>query len=211
VLADIASARALLLGADPEQASLRAARAILAAASERRRSRRWLRWLAPVVLVPAAAALLVLVRPVPQGTATKGRLIVETYCKRGDAVFSAVDGADYLAGDRLRFAYTQDRPGFLWVFGVDEQGQIFPYYDREDALTPRPVEPGAKVFLPGAVELDAHHGWERVFALWSGVPLTDEAVRAAVRRALTGADGDLLRATALDLPVEQVSLLLRRP
>lgn len=211
VVADIGSARAFLLGADPALSSLRAARAILATAQERRPRRRWLRWLAPIALVPATAALLILARPALHGGATKGRLIVETYCKRGETVFPATDGADFLPGDRLRFAYSQDRAGFLLILGVDDQGQVFPYYDREDALVSGQASPGAKVFLPGSVELDEHHGWERVFVLWSESPLSDAAVRAAVTQALAMAHGDVRRATALDLPVEQVSLLLRRP
>jgi Domain of unknown function (DUF4384) len=215
VLADISSARTFLLGADPALTSARAAKAILAAAEAynegRKLHRRWLRWLVPVVLVPATAALLFFIKPMSQAHRTMGQLIVETYCKRGENVFPAVDGADFLPGDRLRFAYTQDRPGFLLVFGVDDQGQVFPYYPQEDSLVAMAATAGAKVFLPGSVELDNHKGWERVFALWSETPLTDAAVRSAVISALSGAHGDVRRTTALDLPVEQVSLLLRRP
>jgi len=218
VLEDIASARSLLLGANPAEASARAARNIMEVVQQRRSRRRWLRFLAPVFLVPAAAALLLVVRPElrshGQGRGTensiKGGLIVETYCKRGDTVFPAVDGTDFLAGDRLRFAYSSDRPGFLLVFGVDDQGRVFPYYD-ENALSGVRVEAGAHVFLPGSVELDNHKGWERVFALWAEAQFVDDVVRAAAGAALSLADSDIRRVTALDLPVQQVSMLLRRP
>ena len=216
VLADIAAARSLLLGADPALASARAARAIMEVVRQRRR--RWLRFLAPVLLVPATAALLLVARPLlyphgdadRAGTAIKGGLIVETYCKRGDDVFPAIDGGDFLQGDRLRFAYSKERPGFLLVFGVDDQGRVFPYYE-EHALHGIAVEAGARVLLPGSVELDDHKGWERIFAVWSETQLADDVVRAAIGAALTVTDNDIRHTTALDLPVEQMSLLLRRP
>jgi len=218
VLEDIASARALLLGAHPAEASARAARNILEVVEQRRSRRRWLRFLAPVFLVPAAAALLLVARPAllshgqsnGAGAAIKGGLIVETYCKRGDNVFPAVEGGDFLAGDRLRFAYSNDRPGYLLIFGVDDQGKVFPYYE-EHSLVGVQVEAGARVFLPGSVELDNHQGWERVFALWAETQFSDDVVRAAERAALSIADSDIRRMTALDLPVQQVSMLLRRP
>jgi hypothetical protein len=218
VLADISDARSLLLGADPAEASLRAARNILEVARQRRGRRRWLRFLAPAFLIPAAAALLLIVRPVLHlngagdraGTAIKGGLIVETYCKRGDKVFPAVEGGEFVEGDRLRFAYSQDKPGYLLVFGVDDQGRVFPYYE-ERALVGVRVEAGARVLLPDSVQLDNHKGWERIFALWAEAQFADDVVRAAVGAALSAADSDIRRMTALDLPVEQVSMLLRRP
>jgi hypothetical protein len=216
VLGDISAARSLLLGADPAAASARAARAILELVQQRQSKRRWLRFLAPAFLVPAAAALLLVARPVLRGagpsseTAIKGELIVETYCKRGDKVFPAVEGGDFLAGDRLRFAFSTGRPGYLLVFAVDDQGKVFPYYE-ESALVGVRAEPGAHVFLPGSVELDNHQGWERVFALWAETQFTDDVVRAAVGAALIAVDSDVRRMTALDLPVQQVSMLLRRP
>ncbi len=212
ILADISEARAVLLGANPAEASTRAARAILETARQRKAPRRWFKFLVPAILVPAAAAFLFVARPsLPtHGVGVKGKLVVETYCKRGDAVVEASDGGDYFEGDRLRFAYTQDRPGFLLVFGVDDEGKVFPYY-QEAALVGMPVQAGARVLLPGAVELDAHKGWERIYMVWTEAPLLDTAVRGAVASSLAAANGDVRRISDLDLPVEQVSLLLRRP
>jgi len=213
IVSDISESRALLLGSDPSAASVRVARIIIETARQRRSPRRWLRFLAPVLLVPAAAAFLLFVRPsLPShhDGAVKGRVIVETYCKRDGKVFPAVDGGEYFPGDRLRFAYTQNRPGFLLVFGVDDAGAIFPYYE-ENRLVGTPAEPGAKVFLPGAVELDGHQGWERIYLIWTESPMAEVAVRSAVASSLAAAGGDVRRTSVLDLPVEQVSLLLRRP
>ena len=217
VFTDIAEARYQLLGDDPAEASARAPRAILAAALRSKARRSWWRFLLPALLVPATAVALLLVKPAlgPHhgnllGSAVKGRLIVETYCKRGEQVFPAADGAEFVAGDRLRFAYSQDRPGFLTIFGVDDRGGVFPYYP-EHTLVGIQVEAGARVLLPGSVELDHHQGWERVFAIWSERSMADDVVRASVAAALSAAAGDIRNTSTLDLPVEQVSLLLRRP
>jgi hypothetical protein len=220
MMAEISEARALLLGSDPAETSARAARAILECVRERRGRgfRRWWRLLAPALLVPAVAALLLVGKPALLGLsstghstqAVKGELLVEIFCKRGDAIFSAVDGGDFVEGDRLRFAYSKDRPGYLLVFGVDDNGTIFPYYD-DHALVGMRVEGGGRVLLPDSVELDAHKGWERIFVLWSEAQFADDGMRSAVSRTLAGVDNDVRRMTTLDLPVEQVSMLLRRP
>jgi hypothetical protein len=142
----------------------------------------------------------------------KGGLAFEVYAKRGDRVFRVEDGADLLAGDRLRFAYTKPAAGHLMVFGVDDRGELFPYYE-DGKLVSIAVAAGAQVMLPGSVELDAHKGWERVFAVWSEAAPDATAVRAAVREALAGAGGDLRKVTRLGLgpEIEQASVLLRRP
>ena len=152
MMAEISEARSLLLGGDPAEASARAARAILECVRERRSRSlgRWWRLLVPALLVPAVAALLVIGKPALLGLrstghstqAVKGELLVEIFCKRGDAIFPAVDGGDFLEGDRLRFAYSKERPGYLMVFGVDDNGRVFPYYD-EQALVGVRVEAGS--------------------------------------------------------------------
>lgn len=217
IVEDLAGARSALFGADPEMVSARVARSIVASVERRKQRRRWLNLLVPALLLPATAALLLSARPALRGAwlggeaaSVKGGLILETYCKRGDKVLPAENGGDFWAGDRLRFAYSLERSGFLLVFGVDDQGRVFPYY-QDNLLLGQPVQAGAHVLLPGSVELDGHRGWERVFALWSEKLLADDAVRAAVASAMSAARGDLRRVTTLDLPADQVSLLLRRP
>ena len=227
-LADLVLARQELLGADPEAQSRFAARAILARVAERRR-KTWWRFVLPLAPVAAAAmVLLVMSRgafsPAPSASdkisgaakhvagavRSKGALLVDAFCKRGDSVFPVKDGDDFLAGDRLRFAYTKDQSGVLVVFGVDDTGRLFPYY-RDDALAGVNAPPGSEVMLPDSVELDGHHGWERVFALWTPAPLGDEAIRTAVADALAAANGDIRQAARLSVEAEQTSFLLRRP
>ena len=54
--------------------------------------------------------------------------------------------------------------------------------------------------LPESVELDDHHGWERVFALWTPAALGEDVVRTAVAEALAAVQGDIRQAARL--PVE---------
>jgi hypothetical protein len=98
----------------------------------------------------------------------------------------------------------------LLVFGVDDIGRVFPYY-RDDALAGVSAPAGAEVMLPDSVELDDHHGWERVFALWTPAALGEDVVRAAVAEALAAGRGDIQQAARLPIEAEQVSFLLRRP
>ena len=227
-LAELVAARQELLGSDPEAQSRFAALAILARVAERRR-KTWWRFVMPLAPVAAAAAVLLVMSrgafsPAPSvsdkisGAAkhvtgavrSKGALLVEAFCKRGDSVFPVKDGDDFLAGDRLRFAYTKDQSGVLLVFGVDDTGRLFPYY-RDDALAGVNAPPGAEVMLPDSVELDDHHGWERVFCLWTPAPLGDEVIRTAVAEALAAVSGDIQQAARLPVEAEQTSFLLRRP
>jgi len=230
-LAELISARKELLGTEPEAQSLAAARSILAKVAEHRRRRAWWHLVLPLTLTPLAAAATIFlvishgaVSPVPLGTnkpggyltqraeglRSKGGLVFEAFCKRGDSIFPVKDGDDFVAGDRLRFAYTKDQPGILVVFGVDDAGRIFPYY-RDDALVGVTAPPGAEVMLAESVELDDHHGWERVFAVWTPAPLDGEVIRSAVAQGLAAVKGDIRQVARLPLEAEQVSFLLRRP
>lgn len=223
-LAEIGSARQELLGDAPEVQSQMAARAIVVRMAERRR-RSWWRLFLPLTLTPlaAGATLLIIVSqgvfspstsPTTPGKSgavrSKGGLVVEAFCKRDDQIFPVKDGDDFVAGDRLRFAYSKDLPGILAVFGVDDSGRVFPYY-RDDALAGINVPPGAEVMLPESVELDDHHGWERIFALWTPAPLGEDVIRNAVTTALAEAQGDIRQTSRLPIEVDQVSFLLRRP
>ena len=212
-LAELVAARQELLGSDPEAQSRFAARAILARVAERRR-KAWWRFVLPLAPVAAAAAVLLVMsgaaKHVTGAVRSKGALLVEAFCKRGDSVFPVKDGDDFLAGDRLRFAYTKDQSGVLLVFGVDDTGRLFPYY-RDDALAGVNAPPGTEVMLPDSVELDDHHGWERVFCLWTPAPLGDDIIRTAVAEALAAVNGEIQQAARLPVEAEQTSFLLRRP
>jgi hypothetical protein len=210
-------ARRELFGGDEIGAARVAARRLMAAAEARRRTMRGARlrrWIigalgAALPAALAAAAFLLWVAP-DRSVRAKGELAVDLYCRRGEAVFSAQDGGDFLAGDRLRFAYTTAQAGYLVVFGVDDSGAVFPYYPARD-LRGVAVAAGEKVLLPGSIELDAHRGWERAYVVWSRAPFDERALRAKVNESLHAAGGDLRRAGRLPVDAPQVSYLLRRP
>jgi hypothetical protein len=223
VLRELDAVRGELFGGSPQVASAAAARRILAQVAERRAvRRRWLRFAYPLALLPVLGGLLLvaanrkdgdLLLPgvaLETGARAKGALALEIVCKRGEEQFPVNEGADFYPGDRLRFAYTKGEPGHLTIFGLDDTGQVFPYY--EDKVLSGIVAPaGSRVVLPGSIELDGHRGWERIFALWSPEKLDPRAVEAAVQGALREAGGDVRQVGRLPLPVEQVSYLLRRP
>jgi len=221
----------MLLGDDPSRASLNAARSILQAAEQRRSS--WWKWnwklMWPVAMLPAAAlvGVFAIVDRTPNNSGvsvamnesaqvaatsvrTKGSFSLTIVCKRGDSMSTIADGESVREGDRLRFEYTQTQPGFVMVFSVDDSGKIFPYYD-EASLASVAAVAGNQVALPGSIELDAHKGLERVFALWSETPLAGETVRSAVAEALAKAGGDLRQVQKLSVGAEQTSYLLTRP
>jgi hypothetical protein len=225
VVGDISQARSDLFS-HPSTSPVLAARKIADAVANRRqqRRRRWFRFppmtAAPILLGAAALWLVVPHLPggdvntvpaqaIDRGVRAKGGLVMEAYCKRKDAVFAVDDGAPFFAGDRLRFAYTMPVAGYLMIFGVNDDGKIFPYYS-DGRLVGIPVAAGARHILPGSVELDGHRGLERVFALWSDKPINGEPVRKAVAGALASV-GDIGLVAQLPVPAAQVSYLLRRP
>jgi hypothetical protein len=80
------------------------------------------------------------------------------------------------------------------VLSVDSSGQLSTYYPASgDALV---AFAGGAALLPGAVELDAARGPERVVAIFADAPLPLEPLRARLRAALDAAGGQVL---ALDL------------
>jgi hypothetical protein len=232
MLSELVEARAELLGPDPATAALQAARRISALAADRRAEarRRWTFWL-PVGLAPAAAALALVLSmssgsgskedplahaprdPLSaeaiEGVRIKGDLAIRVHNKRGDQIFEVENGAQVRAGDRLRFSYTHPRAGFIMVFGVDDQGAVFPYY-QDGSLQSMPAVAGAQVMLPGSVEMDDHEGLERVFVLWSVAPLDADAVRAAVLRSFAVAGG-VRGMERLSVGDDQATVLLERP
>jgi hypothetical protein len=179
----------------------------------------------PLLLVPAAglAAALALL-PVREHTPVSaaapafgharpkgGTFAVRMTCSRGGRIIVPGPDTALAPGDRLRFAYTTAEPGYLAIFGVERDGDIFPYYPERDLRGLR-VAPGAGVLLPDSIELDDNRGDERIFALWSPRPLDDAGLRAAVASALVAAAGDVRRLGNLpgSTASGQLSFLIRR-
>ena len=134
---------------------------------------------------------------------------IEMYCRRGSRVFVPGPTTVFAAGDQLRFAYTASQDGYIAIFSVEDSGRVFPYYPERDLGGMR-VAAGSNVVLPDAVELDAHHGPERIFAMWSSEPLDPGTLLRTVNHTVAAAGHDVRKAARLPLDAEQVSFLLLR-
>ncbi|MEA2697088.1 MAG: hypothetical protein QOI66_1359 [Myxococcales bacterium] len=226
LIAEIVAARRELFPQESRADVVAAAQTVISAAAQQRaqRSGRWRRFrlLAGLQLLTglmAAAFIAPKLNPSTQadlsskaGAApvelTKGQLVLQAFCTRGDVIFPIDDSAACLRGARLRLAYSVPAAGHLMIFGVDERGQIFPYYG-EGSLSSIPVGAEAEGLLPGSIGLDDQHGRERIFALWAAEPIDATRVKIAVTRAMVG--GDVARVSTLNVGVDQTSVLLRRP
>jgi hypothetical protein len=217
-------ARSELFGSTPGPRSRQAAADIASVVSPPRRRLLWWRRWALALLLPApalAAGLVLLLGPLAPtreppsaqqqaaGIRAKGVFAISMACSRGDQVFVPGPETVLAAGDRLRFSYTTAEEGYLTIFAVEDDGDIFPYYPERDLAGMR-VAPGDKVTLPSSIELDDHHGHERIFALWSPEPLNDRAIRGAVSSALAAAGGDIRRTDRLPTLARQISFPIQR-
>lgn len=208
-LGELRNARTELLEPWPKVYARNAATEIAARLLAHRR-RHWLGWLRLTAVATGAAALTLTLlsrdrTPAPVAVAhapaealgdpagavrTKGTFSVVMYCRRGDQIFVPNDQTVFQPGDRLRFAYTSSEPGYVAIFGVERDGNLFPYYP-ESSLSPLPVAAGRHVLLPDSIELDAQAGEEKVVVIWSPTPWEEPSLRRAVRAAISSRHGDL--------------------
>jgi len=122
------------------------------------------------------------------------------------------DGAILHAGDVLKFHYDTARHDYLFLVGVDEQGNVSTWYP-EKAGASVPIARGINIPLPEAVQLDDYVGKERVFALFTGVPLSHVEVEGAVKSAMTlaaASGGGLEDVKRLPLQAEQWTLVYEK-
>jgi hypothetical protein len=155
---------------------------------ERRLARRRWRWLAPLVLAPAFAVLLLTLRPKPVESdfgnigniGIKGAATLRVFAQSHGSVSEVREGEELAPGDALRFEIQPGGLPFLLVGSVDAAGQVgilFPLDGRESG----PIDPMAVFAVPGSAVLDAAPGPERAFALLSRRPIAAEAVEASMR------------------------------
>jgi hypothetical protein len=168
-----------------------------------RRPRRW--GFFALALVPVAAALAIVLRPVAPPTdyvglkgSTMG-LAVFTVDVSGAPVRLA-DGARVPPSASLRFRVAPSQPCHLWVFSLDQQGQVSRLFPPEGpaALV------SAETTLPGGATLDGLVGLERVFAVCSPTPLEFKEVAALA------AGASVRETAAVPLNAIQGSLLLEK-
>ena len=196
---------------------------VSARASSRTAVARW--WLAPAagLVLSAAAASALWVRPGPSGepgapetpseVRPKGEPGFKVLAARGQAVFPVDDGRSLLApGDRIRFVLRPAGLPYALVAAVDGGGKVTVYYPfggRQSASIP--PERG-EVVLPGSIRLDDAPGPERIFLLQSKAPLSARAVERALAPLARKGPAAIRTTTRIDLPVEaQSSVLFNKP
>jgi len=171
-----------------------------AAGHRRGRVQRWLFGI-PVFALPAAAALLLVVRPGgtaetgprPDRTQIKGArgvtpetiasLPFAVFVGAADGVRTVRDGSTVPSDAQLRFQVTPPEKCWFSVVSVDRTGQLSRLYP--DAPTGVEVPQPS---LPGGAILDGQAGPERLFALCSPRPLAFDDIEKAARSAITPAE-----------------------
>ena len=111
-------------------------------------------------------------------------------------------------GERIQFALTGPKGGFVHLVGVDEAGLVSVYYPRLDQ-NKEEFPGGVDRPVPGAVLLDGTLGRERIFVL-----VCEQAMKAAqIKARVEGLRPDvrgLLDENMLDFDCAQTSLLLHK-
>lgn len=134
-------------------------------------------------LVAATAVLLVVV---PFGTqqveqpyyGIKGGARMDLVALRGDRQISVGNDTSLAPRDRIRFLVDPAGASYVIVASRDGQGNVTLYYPYEGQVSAQ-LRPGFQE-LPGSIELDAVPGRERLFAVFSDVPLHAEDVRQTI-------------------------------
>jgi hypothetical protein len=175
-------------------------------------------WLGVAVLVPAAATLLLIVGlqrdPLPDGgqpgIIAKGGPGLLVAVRRGERLFPMRPGEPIRAGDQIRLVLEHVSYPFVLVASVDGRGasNIYVPYEGSRSL---PVPLSDRIEVPGSLVLDDSPGPERLFALFSRVPLDAAAVRSAL--AAVGARGapGIRSTTALNVGANaQTTVLLEK-
>lgn len=128
----------------------------------------------------------------------KGDEAVRAYLRRAGEISPLVDGDDVQPGDAIRFFVDARRGHHVLMVSIDGAQQVSVYFpfggDGSQELAP-----GAEQELPGAVELDATLGDERLWILMSSAPIAVATIRPALDRIAGGGAAAVAAATAKDL------------
>ncbi len=187
------------------------------------------RWQPAFVLVAAVAAgsiVILLVRPgavrgpAPPGleeTRIKGLVPeLELFRKTAAGAESLSAASVARAGDVVQVAYRAAGGRYGVIVSVDGRGVVTPHLPREGARAVA-LEPGARVSLPAAYQLDDAPRFEAFYFVTYARPFAVETIRAAaleaVRRGLANDEAAVsVSALRLDLPrgFDQTAFLLKK-
>lgn len=124
------------------------------------------------------------------------------------------DGGVVRPGDRVSFEYSLEKPRHLLLLGIDDTGVVrryFPIAGSTQATAPLAAAEHATLTAP--LPVDSRIGDERLYALFSEVPLAETDARVAVSNAAgeAWATGKRLEETpSPDLPAQSISVWFRR-
>jgi len=158
------------------------------------------------VLIPAAAALLVLAFLLPftmrsfngsglEMTRVKGadepRLHVYRKTGRESELLNPGSNADQK--DLLQLTYQVNGPSFGLILSVDGRGVVTKHYPESEGMSPR-LTAGGEQFLPFSYELDDAPGFETFYLITADKPFSTEAVMDITAAAAA------TRQSVLDIP-----------
>ncbi len=99
----------------------------------------------------------------PEEVRIKGqRLGFAVFRSRQGTVQQVNSGDDFYPGDKLRFSVHAPFAGFVMVVGVDSTNGLYPCYPIQPPYRAQTIDAGQAGHLPGAIELDAAQGQERL-------------------------------------------------
>jgi hypothetical protein len=186
-------------------------------AAARRPAWDFVRWLAPLPALAAAAAVILVVgtgAPPEDYIGSKGgsSMGLAVFLQDATGPHPARDGEVVSASASVRFKVRPARPCRLWVLSVDAAGQV-------SRIFPAEGEGGVEVVrtteLPGGAVLDGQAGPERFLALCAPGPVPYARVAGAVRAAVSaGPDSVRNLRTIPGLPagtVQDSVLLEKKP
>jgi hypothetical protein len=177
---------------------------------------RWASLAAPVAVgLVIASGTLVHQNRTPEAVddepavSTKGGPALHVFVRRGTRVFAAHPRDTLAPGDAVRFVVEPAGHRYLLVTSIDGAGNVsvyHPFQGRQSA----PLATDPRVELPGSIVLDRAPGPERIFALFSDVPLSSATVTAQLKQ-LAAAGTRIGGEVKLALPnIEQVSFLFQK-
>jgi hypothetical protein len=172
---------------------------------ERLRPRPWqelLRGLSPAFALAAACAVLLVLVPLsrtgPGELGIKGGAALQVVARQGARVGPLRAGERLAPGDEIRFVVEPGTRRYLLIVSVDGAGAVSVYEPFHGAAS-RAIS-GARVEIPGSIVLDRSPGPERLYALFSDVPIPVADVAPKLQALGQGGAEAIRRGGPLEVP-----------
>jgi hypothetical protein len=163
------------------------------------------RWLVPAAIVVAAVAVVVVSLPSPDRV--KGlKPSLTLFRKTAVGTETLEPGSALRAGDVVRVAYQGAARPYGVILSIDGRGGVTLHLPTSGRSAAR-LQPGDRVLLEQAYELDDAPRWESFYLVTGKAPFEVAPILDAARRAAAAAGGAGPPALAIGPGLEQVSLL----